>query len=246
MYACCFVTINTVTYSTCLPECQILFFNFDLLHTVRNSWPVFQRKLSRRRLLITVVYFVSHTSARALRLITFTQRSRTTRHLFSIQFLWKPKILNVKDKRTKFERSKGDLGQFSESCNWPLTRAQLNKHMVCVVLRSWWMEAITAGLRQSVTSLVYELCTDMLFQPHYRLNLENSFVQSSEFLICKLRSKRRVSSDHAGMKNISAEVSIFCLWTNWIHLVTCSKIEFRELHCCSRCFCSKEGSDWSF
>ena len=129
MYACCFVTINTVTYSTCWPECQILFFNFDLLHTVRNSWPVFQRKLSRRRLLITVVYFVSHTSARALRLITFTQRSRTTRHLFSIQFLWKPKILNVKDKRTKFERSKGDLGQFSESCNWPLTRAQLNKHM---------------------------------------------------------------------------------------------------------------------
>ena len=141
MYACCFVTINTVTYSTCFcvllsnaicllwPECQILFFNFDLLHTVRNSWPVFQRKLSRRRLLITVVYFVSHTSARALRLITFTQRSRTTRRLFFIQFLWKPKILNVKDKRTMFERSKGDLGQFSESCNWPLTRAQLNKHM---------------------------------------------------------------------------------------------------------------------
>ena len=26
-----------------------------------------------------------------------------------------------------------------------------------------------------------------------------------------LRSKSRVSSDHAGMKNISAEVSIFCL-----------------------------------
>ena len=23
------------------------------------------------------------------------------------------------------------------------------------------------------------------------------------------------------MKNISTEVSIFCLWTNWIHLVTC-------------------------
>ena len=38
--------------------------------------------------------------------------------------------------------------------------------------------------------------------------------------------------DHAGMKNISAEVSTFCLWTNWIHLVTCSRIEFRELNCC--------------
>ena len=36
------------------------------------------------------------------------------------------------------------------------------------------------------------------------------------------------------MKNISAEVSIFCPWTNWIHLVTCSKIEFRDLHCYSR------------
>ena len=72
------------------------------------------------------------------------------------------------------------------------------------------MEArdIPAGLRQSVTSLVYRLCTDMLFQPDERLPFENSFVQSNEFLICKLRSKRRVSSDHAGMKNISAEVSI--------------------------------------
>ena len=38
------------------------------------------------------------------------------------------------------------------------------------------------------------------------------------------------------MKYILAEVSIFCLWTNWIHLVTCSKIEFRELHCYSRCW----------
>ena len=36
---------------------------------------------------------------------TFTQRLRTTRHLFSIQLLWKPEILNVEDKQTKFERS---------------------------------------------------------------------------------------------------------------------------------------------
>ena len=27
--------------------------------------------------------------------------------------------------------------------------------------------------------------------------------------------------------------SIFCLWTNWRHLVTCNKIEFRELYYCS-------------
>ena len=43
----------------------------------------------------------------------FTQRFRTTpRHLISIQLLWKPKILKVEDKRTKFEQSKGDLCQF--------------------------------------------------------------------------------------------------------------------------------------
>ena len=39
---------------------------------------------------------------------------------------------------------------------------------------------------------------------------------------------------HASVKNISGEVSIFCLWTNWIHLVTCSKIEFREPYYYSR------------
>ena len=34
-------------------------------------------------------------------------------------------------------------------------------------LRSWWMDAkdIPAGLSRSVTSLVYKLFTDMLFQP---------------------------------------------------------------------------------
>ena len=74
------------------------------------------RKLSRRRLPITFVYFVSHASAQALRPITFTQRFRTTRHLFSIQLLWKPEIINVEDKQTKFERSKGDLDRVSEFC----------------------------------------------------------------------------------------------------------------------------------
>ena len=58
-------------------------------------------------------------------------------------------------------------------------------------------------------------------------------------MICKLRSKGRVSSDHAGMNIISAEVFIFCLRTKWIHLVTCSKIEFREPYYCSRCALDK-------
>ena len=48
------------------------------------------------------------------------------------------------------------------------------------------------------------------------------------------------------MKNISAKVSIFCLWTNWIHLVTCSRIEFRDLHCCSHCALDKIFEIYTF
>ena len=44
---------------------------------------IFQRKLLRRHLPTSFVNFVSHASAQALRPITFTQRFRTTRHLFS-------------------------------------------------------------------------------------------------------------------------------------------------------------------
>ena len=54
---------------------------------------IFPRKLLRRHLPITFVYSVNHASAQALRPITFTQHFKTTRHLFSIQLLWKPKIL---------------------------------------------------------------------------------------------------------------------------------------------------------
>ena len=43
---------------------------------------IFQRKLSRGRLPITFVNFVSHASAQALQSITFTQRCRTTRRPF--------------------------------------------------------------------------------------------------------------------------------------------------------------------
>ena len=128
------------------------------------------------------------------------------------------------------------------------TSAIEQTHGFALFLRSWWMEArdIPAGLRQSLTSLVYKLYTDILFQPDERLHFENCFVQSSVFLICKLRSKRRVSSDHTSMENISAEVSIFCPWTNWIHLVTCSKIEFRDPHCCSRCALDKIFEIYTF
>ena len=48
------------------------------------------------------------------------------------------------------------------------------------------------------------------------------------------------------MKNISAEVFIFCLWTKWIHLVTYSKIESRELHCYSRCALDKIFEIYTF
>ena len=59
-------------------------------------------------------------------------------------------------------------------------------------------------------------------------------MQIGELLIYQWRSKRRVSLEHVGMKNISIEVFIFCLWTNWIHFVTCREIWFRERHYCRR------------
>ena len=60
------------------------------------------------------------------------------------------------------------------------------------------------------------------------------FLIIGESFICELRSKRGVSSDNTGMKNILGEIFISCLWIDWIHLVSCSKREFHELHYCSR------------
>ena len=117
-------------------------------------------------------------------------------------------------------------------------------HGFSLFLRCWWMEVRNkpVGLRQSVTSSVYKLYTDMLFSPINACILRVLSYKVVNFFVCKLRSKRRVSSDHAGMK----EVSIFCLWTNWIHLVTCSEIEFRKLHCCSRCALDKLFEIYTF
>ena len=39
-----------------------------------------------------------------------------------------------------------------------------------------------------------------------------------------------VSPGNAVMENISGEVSIFCLYTDWIHHTICSESEFRELY----------------
>ena len=138
-----------------------LIFIFSTLCVVHDQ--IFQWKLSRRRLPITFVYFVSHASAQALRPITFTQRFRTTRHLFSIQLLWKPEILNVEDKQTKFERSKGSSFRIMQMLID--TSAIEQTHGFALFLRCWWMKAtdIPVGLRQSMTSLVYKLHTDMLF-----------------------------------------------------------------------------------
>ena len=88
---------------------------------------IFQRKLSRRRFPINFVYFVSRTSVRTDHL--YATFYRTTRHLFSFQLIRKSEILNVEDKQTKFERSKGDLRLVSELCKLSLTRAQFSKHL---------------------------------------------------------------------------------------------------------------------
>ena len=62
----------------------------------------------------------------------------------------------------------------------------------------------------------------------------------------QIKVEEKVSSDYAGIKNTSGEVSIFCQWNNWIHLVTSSKIEFREPYYCSRCVLDKICEIYSF
>ena len=54
----------------------------------------------------------------------------------------------------------------------------------------------------------------MLFKPEKRLHFENSLMKIGEFLICKLRPKKKVSSDQAGVKNISGEVSNYFTFQN--------------------------------
>ena len=73
------------------------------------------------------------------------------------------------------------------------TSALDQTHGFALFLRCWWMEArdVPASLRQSVTLLVYKICTDMLFQPDLRLNFENSFVQSSEFFYMQIKVEEK-------------------------------------------------------
>ena len=124
----------------------------------------FQRKLPRRRFR-PFVYFVSHASAQALRPITFTQRFRTTRHLFSIRLLRKPKILNAEDKKRSLNGQKEILANFQNLLIIFETSAIEQTHGFALYLRCWWMKFrdITASLRRTVTSLAYKLCIDMLF-----------------------------------------------------------------------------------
>ena len=58
-----------------------------------------------------------------------------------------------------------------------------------------------------MTSLVHKFSTDMLFSALFT----PSFYDFSYTFVYKLRSKRWLSSDHAGMNKISCEVSIFYL-----------------------------------
>ena len=66
----------------------------------------------------------------------------------------KPKILNVEDKRTKFERSKGDPDPDPQI--FFATSAIEKTREFTFPSRCWWMETrdISAGLRQSMISLV--------------------------------------------------------------------------------------------
>ena len=77
----------------------------------------------------------------------------------------KPKILNVEDKRTKFERSKGDPGQFSEFSNilchkrnWENTWIYVSFKML--VDGNW---RYIRGFEAIDDLIDVKLCTDMLY-----------------------------------------------------------------------------------
>ena len=76
------------------------------------------------------------------------------------------------------------------------------------------------------------LCTDMLFWPDLRLHFEDYFLQIGKFFDMQIfgRKVEEVSSGNAVMENISGEVSVFCLYIDWIHHIICSESEFRELY----------------
>ena len=76
-------------------------------------------------------------------------------------------------------------------------------HGYALFLRCLQMKVrvITAGLKNSVSSLMYELCTDVLFfSPMNTCILRILSYKLVSFSKCKLRSKKRVSSGNAGMK----------------------------------------------
>ena len=99
------------------------------------------------------------------------------------------------------------------------------------IVRSSWPDISTKIIEKAPSN---HLCSLSKSRKHASAQALRPITFSQRFRtarhLFKLMSRRRVSSDHPGMKNIPGVVSIFCLWTNWIHLLTCGKIEFRELY----------------
>ena len=109
-----------------------------------------------------------------------------------------------------------------------MTRAQWRKHIALPCFEDigrWKLERYPQAwgyqwLRWCINFPL--ICFLALFTP--------SFYDFSHTFVYKLRSKRWLSSDHAGMNKISCEVSIFYLNSDWKIFYIVGKGKFREVH----------------
>ena len=84
-------------------------------------------------------------------------------------------------------------------------------------------------MRKRGCHLVQYFCRWCL--PEFRVS--QSYSGANRAVLKSSRAQRCISSAFKLLwLDSRKELYVFLLWTNWIHLVTCSEIEFRELHWC--------------
>ena len=201
---------------------------FDPLHIVRSSWPDISTKIIEKAPFVNFVLFTRD------RILT----NETWLNCFiplSYSLIY---IGCIKSYSAKFVRNHS-LVRYFLHCDWLLPSTDLKGHSrlrwLCkpINVHNVHTHHLTCVTHES-KSPTRRPITFVYFVGHASAQALRPITFSQRFRtarhLFKLMSKRRVSSDRPGMKNIPGEVSIFCLWTNWIHLLTCGKIEFRELY----------------
>ena len=146
------------------------------------------------------------------------QRFSTTRYLFSIQLLWKPKIIIAGDKQTKFEWSKGYLTS---------RVMQMSYNTSAIEQTHWFASFFKMLVDESLRDTRGFKAIDYAFLAPFTPAFWELF-----FLRIKVEGRGLLWS--RWYEKASVKVSILCLWTDNLHLVTCSKREFLNLCHCSR------------